>query len=397
MRRVAIIGSAQTIHERRKADKNVEDMIYETVSDLLAKTGLTINDVDTVIGAGDDVLDGRSISNVFTADYAGAFLKEESKVEDDGAFAAAYAFMRIASGSFDTALVYAYSKASDSSPQHYSGMIADPFYLRPLGIEALTAAALQAQCYFQKYGVTEEQAALVAVKNRRHAMRNPHAQIKGEYTVEDVMNSPVIASPIKRLDASPVTDGCCAMLLASEDAVKRFDCIPAWIRGIGFCTDSFYLGHRDLTEIASAHKAAARAYKMAGIKDPRREIGLAEIHEPFSFQELMLYEALGLCEKGKGPEFGYVGNPETEDERPHFPVNYSGGALSANPIFATGLIRLAEAALQVSFQAGDRQCVVETAVAHATSGFALQSNIVYVLGIDQSLRDMLKSSGVINL
>ena len=154
MRRVAVIGSAQTIHERRKADQNVEDMIYVTVSRLLETTGITINDVDTVIGAGDDVMDGRSISNVFTAEYAGAFLKEESKVEDDGAFAALYAFMRIAAGSFDTALVYGYSKASDSSPQHYSGMIADPFYLRPLGVEALTAAALQAQCYLQKYGVT---------------------------------------------------------------------------------------------------------------------------------------------------------------------------------------------------------------------------------------------------
>ena len=382
MRRVAIIGSAQTIHERRKADKNVEDMIYETVSDLLARTGLAISDVDTVIGAGDDVMDGRSISNVFTAEYAGAFLKEESKVEDDGAFAAAYAFMRIASGSFDTALVYGYSKASDSSPQHYSGMIADPFYLRPLGIEALTAAALQAECYFQKYGVTEQEAALVAVKNRRHAINNPHAQIKGNYTIDDVMNSPVIASPIKRLDASPVTDGCCAVLLASEDAVKRFACKPAWIHGVGFCTDSFYLGHRDLTEIASAHKAAESAYKMAGIKDPRREIGLAEIHEPFAFQELMLYEALGFCEKGKGGDFVVTGDTDINVSG-LFPVNLSGGALSANPIFATGLIRLAEAAAQVSGQPPEYGFGARKAVAHATSGFALQSNIVYVVGGDQ--------------
>lgn len=377
MRRVAIIGSAQTIHERRKADKNVEDMIYETVSDLLAKTGLTINDVDTIMGAGDDVLDGRSISNVFTAEYAGAFLKEESKVEDDGAFASAYAFMRIAAGSFDTALVYGYSKASDSSPQHYSGMIADPFYLRPLGIEALTAAALQAECYFRKYGVTQEQAALVAVKNRKHAMLNPYAQIKGEYTVEDVMNSPVIASPIKLLDASPVTDGCCAVLLASEDAVKRFNLKPAWIRGIGFCTDSYYLGHRDLTEVASAHKAAERAYKMAGIKDPRSEIGFAEIHEPFSFQEMMLCEALGFCEKGKGGEFIESGDPEGL-----LPINLSGGALSANPIFAAGLIRLAEAASQVTKQSVASGIKCKMAVAHATSGFALQSNIVYALSTD---------------
>ena len=132
--------------------------------------------MDAVIGAGDDVLDGRSISNVFTAEYAGAFLKEESKVEDDGAYAASYAFMRIASGACETALVYGYSKGSDSSPQHYSGMIADPLYLRPLGVEAITAAALQAQCYFSRYNVTEEQAALVAIKNRKHALSNPFAQ-----------------------------------------------------------------------------------------------------------------------------------------------------------------------------------------------------------------------------
>jgi acetyl-CoA C-acetyltransferase len=379
MRRVAIVGSAQTIHERRKADQNVEDMIYETVTALLEKTGLTINDVEMVMGAGDDVLDGRSISNVFTAEYAGAFLKEESKVEDDGAFAACYAFMRIAAGAFDTVLVYGYSKASDSSPQHYSGMIADPFYLRPLGVEALTAAALQAQCYFQTYGVSEEDAAMIAVKNRRHAMQNPHAQIKGEYTVDDVMRSPMIASPIKRLDASPVSDGCCAMLLMSEDAVKRHGLKPAWIRGVGFCTDTYYLGHRDLTEIRSAHVAAERAYKMAGISDPYKEIGVAEIHEPFGFQELMMVEALGFCDKGKGREFSHSGDTDYYVAG-LLPVNLSGGALAANPIFAAGLIRLAEAANHLTGQTASYSLEASTAVAHATSGFALQSNIVYVLG-----------------
>lgn len=386
MKKVAIVGSAQTIHERRKADQNVEEMIFETVTALLEKTGLKTTDVEMVIGAGDDVMDGRSISNVFTAEYAGAFMKEESKVEDDGAFAACYAYMRIAAGAFDTILVYGYSKASDSSPQHYSGMIADPFYLRPLGIEAITAAALQAQCYFQKYGVTEEHAALVAVKNRKAAMNNPHAQISGNYTVDDVMRSPMIASPIKRLDASPITDGCCAMLLMSEDAVQRYGLKPAWIRGVGFCTDTHYLGHRDLTAIESAHSAAARAYKMAGITAPRQEIDVAEIHEPFSFQELMLIEAFGFCEKGEAGDFVSSGVTRATGA---LPVNLSGGALSANPIFAAGLIRLAEAASQITGQrAGQlpqpravaRAVEPRTALAHATSGLALQSNIVYVLG-----------------
>ena len=377
MRKVAIVGSAQTVHERRKPDQNVEDMIYETVTSLLDKTGLTTGDVEMVMAAGDDVLDGRSISNVFTAEYAGAFLKEESKVEDDGAFAACYAFMRIAAGAFDTILVYGYSKASDSSPQHYSATMADPFYLRPLGVEALTAAALQAQRYFQKYGASEEDAALVAVKNRRHALRNPYAQVKGEYTIDDVMRSPVIASPIKRLDASPVTDGCCAVLLMSEDAAKRHGLKPAWIRGVGFCTDTYYLGHRDLAEIRSAYVAAERAYKMAGVSDPRKEIHAAEIHEPFAFQELMMTEALGFCDKGKGGEFVASGATGIDGA---LPVNLSGGALSANPIFATGLIRLAEAANHVTGQAAGYSIEAGTAVAHATSGFALQSNIVYVLG-----------------
>ncbi|HJQ26633.1 MAG TPA: thiolase family protein [Blastocatellia bacterium] len=383
MRKVAIVGSAQTAHERRKAEQNVEDMIFETVTALLEQCRLTINDVEMVIGAGDDVLDGRSISNVFTAEYAGAFLKEESKVEDDGAFAACYAFMRIAAGAFDTILVYGYSKSSDSSPQHYSGMMADPFYLRPLGVEALTAAALQAQCYFQKYGASEADAAAVAVKNRRHALRNPFAQVKGEYTVDEVMRSPVIASPIKRLDAAPVTDGCCAMLLMSEEAAQKHGLKPAWIRGVGFCTDSYYPGHRDLTEIRAAHIAAERAYKMAGILEPWREIDLAEIHEPFAFQELMMYEALGFCDKGKGREFLHSGDTDINVSG-LLPVNLSGGALSANPIFATGLIRLAEAANFVTGQSANYPFEAKTAVAHATSGFALQSNIVYVIGCGAS-------------
>jgi acetyl-CoA C-acetyltransferase len=370
MQRVGIVASAQTIHERRKENQNVEDMIYETVSSLLAQTGFGIDQIDMVIGAGDDVLDGRSISNVFTAEYAGAFLKEESKVEDDGAFAACYAFMRIAAGSFDTILVYGYSKGSDSGPQYYSGMTADPFYLRPLGIEAITAAALQAQCYYNKYGVTEEQAAAVAVKNRGAAMANRHAQVKGEYSVADVMSSAMIASPIKRLDASPVSDGCCAMLLMSEEAVKRHGVDAAWIQGIGFCTDTYYLGHRDLTAVESAHKAAERAYKMAGVTKPARQISLAELHENFSYQELMLCEAMGFCEKGGGGRLAASGATGLGGR---IPVNMSGGALSANPIFATGLIRLAEAAERVRKDG-------KLAVAHATSGLALQSNLVYVLG-----------------
>ena len=153
---------------------------------------------------------------------------------------------------------------------------------------------------------------------------------------------------------------------------------PAWIRGVGFCTDTYYLGHRDLTEIRSAHIAAERAYKMADITRPGEAVEVAEIHEPFSFQELMLIEAFGFCDKGKGGEFVASGAAGAGGA---LPVNLSGGALSANPIFASGLIRLAEAAGQLTGQAAGHQIEAQTALAHATSGFALQSNIVYVLGV----------------
>jgi acetyl-CoA C-acetyltransferase len=376
---VAIIGSHQTRHERRKADQNVEEMIYETVRGLLDGLEMDIWDVDLIIGAGDDVLDGRSISSVFTTEYAGAFLKEESKVEEDGAYAALYAAMRLMTGAFETALVYAYSKGSDSSPPHYSGLIADPFYLRPLGIEAITASALQASAYYHRYDISEEPAAAVAVKNRRNALKNPHAQIKGEYTLDEVMNSPVIASPLKRLDCSPVTDGGCAVLLAAGEKAEKLAPRPAWIRGVGHCSDAYYLGHRDLTEITSAHHAAQKAYRMAGIHHPVREVHVAEVHEAFSFHELMLYEALGFCHKGTGGKVIESGMSEITGS---LPVNPSGGALSANPIFAAGLVRLAEAAKQISGAAGDYQIEgVTTAVAHATSGLCLQSNLVYVLSV----------------
>src|SRR5581483_393972 len=144
------------------------------------------------------------------------------------------------------------------------------------------------------------------------------------------------------------------------------------------CTDSYYLGHRDLTEIRSAHIAAERAYNMAGITDPRKQLGVAEIHEPCAFQDLMIYEALGFCDKGKGRELLHSGDTDINVSG-LLPVNLSGGALSANPIFATGLIRLAEAAHYLTGQSTNYPIEAKTAVAHATSGFALQSNIVYVL------------------
>lgn len=380
-RRIAVVGSAQTKYARRLADKHYGEMIYHTVNEALADAGMKIADIDTVVGAGCDVLDGRSISNVFVAEASGAFLKEETKVEADGAFAAVYTCMRMLSGAFDTALIVSYSKSSESHPHYYSGLMFEPILLRPMGLDGLTSSALQANRYMSRFGVTEEQCAAAAVKNRRNGMKNPLAQIRKEHSVEDVMRSEALATPIKKLDACPITDGVCVVVMAA-DGKARAAARPAWIKGFSHCMDAYNLGHRDLSELPALKKAAEEAYRMAGVTDPLAQLDAAEISEAFSYQELMIYEALGFCGPGEGGAFMDGGATQPGGR---LPVNPSGGLLCANPIIAAGLARVAEAAMQVTGSAGERQVAgAKLALAHGTSGPCLQANAVLILGAEKA-------------
>ena len=352
-------------------------MIYRLVQKALDDHGLNIGDIDTLIGAGCDMQDGRSISSVFTVEAMGGFLKEESKVEEDGIFAAIYAYQRLLSGMYDTAMIVAYSKGSELSPRYYTGLMFEPIYSRPVGLDGLTAAALQARSYMQASGATEEQAAKVAVKNRANGKRNPYAQIAKDITVEDVLKSEPLASPVKKLDAPPISDGCCVLFMAAEGRAEKMCKKPAWIRGAGYAMDHYYLGHLDMAGLPALRSAAQRAYKAADIGDPAADIDVAEVTEATSFQEMILYEALGLCGDNEGGAMIDAGKSAMDGA---LPVNPSGGALCANAKIATGLVRLGEAAAQVSGTAGDHQVPdAKTALAHGFNGNALQHNAVMVL------------------
>ncbi len=378
MSRVAIVGAYQTKYSAALADENHQDLAYRTVKGVLEATGLKQQDLEIVINAGSDILDGRGISTYMMVEALGAQLTEETKVAEDGGYAALYAWMRIAAGSYDLALVIAYGKSSESHPHWYHNMNYDPFYGQPLGLDLLNAAALQANAYSQKFGITEEQAARVVIKNLRNAKNNPFALRKGDYSLEEVMASPYLATPIKELDAYPVTDGACALIMASESKAKELGLKPVWVDGLGTCQEAFYLGNRDLTRLASAEESAKKAYAMAGISKPAEELDLAEVYADFSFQELMLYEALGFCPEGGGGNFIDSGAPEMGKA---FPVNPSGGALAANPLVATGLARLAECYLQLTGEAGARQVAgAKRALAHAYIGSCMQNNLVFILG-----------------
>jgi acetyl-CoA C-acetyltransferase len=380
MSKVGIISWAQTEFKERREDVHRGELVYQVSKEVLEKAKIDIKDVDSVISASCDTVDGISISNAFVAEAMGAFMKEESKVEQDGIYALMYAYHRLLIGHWRTALVVAHGKTSDAGEAFYSNMSCDPFLLRPLGLEQISAAALQAQVYCDKYKVSEKDAAKVVIKNRKNGALNKYAQLKSPVTLDEVMNSPYLASPIKKLDSPAYSDGAAAVLLATEEFAKSVCKNPVWIEGVGFYQDVYYPGYKDLSKSISCQLAAKKAYSEAGIKEPLKEIDFAEISENFSFYELMLYENLFLCKEGEGKKLIQDGITEIDGK---FPVNPSGGTLCANSIMVAGLVRIIEAVRQLTNSADAHQLKkdLKKALVHGTDGLFLQSNIVFVLGV----------------
>ena len=375
---VAIIGLGQTSYDVQKPDQILDEIVFEAASKALTDAGMTRQEVDSITIAAGDQIDGRPISSMLEACPAGAYLKDEIKVTEEGSYAAILASLRILSGVFDTSLVVSWSKCSETSVTQVTGYSADPFFHRPCGLNYITAEAMLLSKYMKKYGLPKRAAAKVVVKNRKNALKNALACYRKPVYPEEVFESKVVSWPIRAMDVAPLCDGACAMVLASARKAKEMSNKPVWIRGMGWTTDTYYIGERDLTGIGSLERAAQKAYAIAGITSPLESLDLAEIDDTFSYGELMAYEALGFCERGASESFFEEGISEMEGK---LPVNTSGGSLSGNPFFAAGLVRLAEAARQIRGDAGDHQVPgVRTALAHGSYGFCGQGNSVFILG-----------------
>ncbi len=378
--KVAIVGVAQTKYESNKIDQTYMELTFEVVKKLHNQLGITNDDVGSVITGSNDFTDGRTIANMAVQDGVGSVRKSESRVSGDGAFAYVYAAMRVLSQEYDTVLVVSHSKCSEGDQCLINNSIFDPFYQRHLGLDQISSAGLMANMYMSKYGITEEQAAKVVVKNRKNAFNNPYAHIQKEITVDDVLKSPMLAYPLKELDLPPYSDGAVAMLLANEETAKKLTDTPVWLRGYANCTDAYYLGNRNMTDLIALELAAKEAYKMAGISDPIKDIDVAEVSENFSAHELMIYEALGFCGKGEGGKFIDSGETQMGGK---IPVNPSGGVLSSNVAMANGLIRVAEVAEQLTGKAGKRQIPdAKTGLAYGMNGICSQGNCVLIFGGD---------------
>jgi acetyl-CoA C-acetyltransferase len=374
--KVGIVGYYQ-VKPSFDLDMGRYDSIYHAVRGALDSANLKRKDLTSVISATNDFYDGRTISNCFTVEASGSYLKDESKVEMDGAYAALYGMMRVLSGNHKLVAVWGGSMASGFPYDSTTVMSTDPTFERPGEyLNVMTAGAFQMRAYMEKFGLKPEDIAKVAVKNRRNAVKNdfavPESQ-QGNITVKDVLASEMLSSPVTDLMYARPCDGVACILLAPEQQALKITDKPVWITGVGYSQEQYYLGERDLTTSKSMSDAAKMAFKTAGIKNPKKDIQVAELFEHFAHEELLLSEAIGLCEPGKGSSLSSEINGE-------LPINPSGGAMSGNVLCATGLIRLIEAAKQLNGEAKNHQVKgAMRAIASGQIGFCAQNNILYVL------------------
>jgi acetyl-CoA acetyltransferase len=349
---IAIIGWATTPLVRR-TDKTEAQLLLEVITDAVTDAGITRREVDFTCAGSCDYVAGQAFSFVSNIDAIGAWPpKRDSHVEMDGAWALYEAWLRLQLGDIDVALAMGSGRSSTADPSLIYPMEMDPYYLAPLGADAASFAALQARALIDSGKVTERQMAEVAARARRDAKDNPNTQVAGDFDVDTLLAGDYVNAPLRRHDLPPVTDGACAVVIARADKARELCEKPVWITGFAHCSELHYPGMRDLTASPSTTLAA----KAAGVDE--RPVEVAEVQAAFTHEERVLVEALGL-----GADV---------------PVNPSGGPLAANPIMATGLIRVTEAARQVRDLGRGRT------LAHSTSGPCLQQNLVCVLEGEQA-------------
>ena len=383
--RVGICAVAQTAHVRDRWDVRFQEMALGVVESLRKQTGLGFAEeggekggIESVISVSDDVFDARTISDNAMTDVLGAHHRCEEKVAQEGIQALYYGLATILSGHADVVLVPGHCKESQAESRNQVTHLAfDPFYTRPVGLDFLSAAALQARVYMAKANIGEQLLARIVVRARELAARNPFTPEISPVSEDEVLASPMLADPIRQLHAYPVSDGAVGMILASEERAREITKTPVWIEGVGNCIDSFFLGDRDLASNFALRKAAERAYKRAGIDNPASAFDVVEISDQYAYQQPMWLEGLGLCAEGKGGRFVDAGGGDRLN------VNLSGGMLAGNPLILGGLVRAAEAALQLMGKAEGRQVGnARRALAHGVMGPAGQFHSVAVLARD---------------
>jgi acetyl-CoA acetyltransferase len=347
LRDVAVVGFAQRQMKELDGSPTCLEILVPIIADLYEQTGWTKSDIGFWCSGSSDYLAGRSFSFVSAVDAIGTLPPVmESHVEMDAAWALYEAWIKIQTGEVDTALVYGFGKSSAGVLRRTLALQLDPYTAQPLWPDTVSLAGIQAREGIEKGRWDEKAMAEVVARSMTDAASNEWAIRKGATSIDDVLEQPLYADPLRRWDCAPVSDGAAGIVIAAGDRANQARTRPAWISGFEHRIEPIALNARDLTVSTGTASAGAAA----GVEG----VDLAELHAPFSHQELILRESLGLP--------GDVA------------VNPSGGALTANPMFTAGLNRIGEAATRIWAGESDK------ALAHATSGPVLQQNLVCTMG-----------------
>jgi acetyl-CoA C-acetyltransferase len=367
--RCAVVGIGQTKHKAKRGDLSIAGLVREAALRALADANMTWSDVEAVVvGKAPDMFEGVMMPELWLADALGATGKPLMRVHTAGSVGGSTALVAahlVRSGVHEKVLTVSFQKQSESEAT-WAITPNIPFQM-PLVAGAGGYFSPLIRAYIRRSGAPDHIGMKVAVKDRKNALKNPYAHLHLEdISMEMVANSPMLWNPIRYLECCPSSDGACAMVLASEKHANRSNTPPAWVLATAMRSEPTMFSGRNQVDPRAGRECVADLYAQVGVRNPRKEIDVAEIYVPFSWYEPMWLENLGFCGLDEGWKLTDAGVTEMGGD---MPINPSGGVLSSNPIGASGMLRFAEAALQVRGQAGEHQIDgARLALGHAYGG-----------------------------
>ena len=380
----AVLGVGQTKYSATRGDVSIAGLCREAACRALEDAHLDWKEIDAVvIGTAPDFFEGVMMPELYLAEALGAVGKPILRVHTAGSVGGSTALVAaslIQSRVHKKVLTIGFEKQSESNAT-WALSLPQPF---SVSINAGAGGYFSPiiRQYMSRSGAPELIGCMVAFKDRQHALKNPYAHLhQNDLTFEDVVDSPMLWNPIRYSETCPSSDGACAMVLGNEASGDRAENPVAWVHGTAMRSESNNFPGRDEVNPLASRQCAADVFRQAGITNPLKEIDAVEIYVPFSWYEPMWLESLGFAELDHG--WRMVEDGTTSISGGELPVNCSGGVLSSNPIGASGMIRFAEAALQVRGMAGDHQVDgAKKSFGHAYGGGA-QYFAMWIVGAEK--------------
>jgi len=375
---IAVVGAGQTVFSRQ-CGISIRELCFEAFKEAMAGLDITTKDIDASIICSAPEYDKQRSPSGLVSEYLGLTPKPTFYVEtvcSSSSTGLRVAWSLIKAGLHKVVAVIGFQKMSELSSRDAAermGRGADIIWESPFGLTMPAGYALYARAHMAKYGTTEEQMAKVRVKNSHYGATNPKANYRKELSLEEILNSEVITSPLKKFDCCANADGASCIIVARGDVAKGITKIPIWIIGLGAATDTMSMaGRQSLTGLKCAQEAARQAYKMAGIKP--QDVDVAEVHDCFTVSEILAYEDLGFAKPGEGAAL--IEEKQTYADG-KIPVNIDGGLLSkGHPIGATGGSQVRTIVRQLRGEATEAQVKgAEIGLVHNIGGIGQYGNV----------------------